>query len=576
MDVHNEIAFEVEICEQLAANGWLYADGDAAEYDRAKALFPADVLAWVRETQPAAWAAISNLRCVVASPAGSLREIFIRLCLHLLRGLSVPYRVTARDLSLQTGLCVLAMVLAAPLAMVAAESPRPNILFLFADDQCYETIREFGLTDIDTPNLDRLVRSGTAFTQAHNMGSWSGAVCVASRTMLITGRSVWDANAVYKTTDKERQAGVLWPHLMHKAGYRTYFTGKWHIQTDATKCFDVARHVRAGMPATVPQAYNRPPAGEPDPWSPFDTALGGFWAGGKHWSEVVADDAVSYLDDAKQHSQPFFMYIAFNAPHDPRQSPKEYVDRYPLDRIKVPENFLPEYPYKDAIGCPHSLRDENLAPMPRTEHAVKVHRQEYYALITHMDAQIGRILDALKASGEADNTWIFFTADHGLAVGHHGLFGKQNMYEHSTRVPFLVVGPGVAPEKRRDDAIYLQDAMATSLELAGAEKPDHVFFHSLLPLLRDERKSSAYESTYGAYLDLQRSITHDGWKLIAYPQAGVLRLYHLAEDPLERHDLAATPRHREHRERLFERLVALQKDLGDALDLQAAFASRSK
>lgn len=453
----------------------------------------------------------------------------------------------------------------------AAQSDKPNILFLFADDLCYEAIGSFGHTDIDTPHLDRLVRRGTTFTHAYNMGSWSGAVCVASRTMLITGRSVWDAHAIYENTDSERQAGVLWPQLLKRAGYRTYFTGKWHIRTDATKCFDVVRHVRGGMPKDTPNAYNRPREGEPDTWSPFDRSLGGFWEGGTHWSEVVANDALDFLNDAQQHDQPFFMYIAFNASHDPRQSPQEYVEKYPLERIEVPRNFLPEYPHKDAIGCPHELRDEKLAPMPRTEHAVKVHRQEYYAIITHLDAQIGRIVESLEQSGQAENTWIFFTADHGLAVGHHGLFGKQNMYDHSVRVPFVVAGPGVAADRRLDAAIYLQDVMPTTLALAGAVQPQHVFFHSLLPLLRGEQQQSPYESIYGGYLGLQRAITHDGWKLIAYPQARVLRLYHLAEDPLEMNDLADDPQHAPRRAALFERLLTLQQGLNDDVDLGAFF-----
>ncbi len=141
--------------------------------------------------------------------------------------------------------CWLALlVLSTQSTPIFAQSSKPNIVFLFADDYCFEAIREFGYTDIDTPNLDRLVQRGTTFTHAYNMGSWSGAVCVASRTMLISGRSVWDANSIYKETDKERKAGVLWPQLMSKAGYRTYFTGKWHIQTDAAKCFDVAKDIR--------------------------------------------------------------------------------------------------------------------------------------------------------------------------------------------------------------------------------------------------------------------------------------------------------------------------------------------
>lgn len=457
------------------------------------------------------------------------------------------------------------------LSLQVADAKQPNILFLFTDDQSFETIRAFGHTDIDTPNLDRLVQRGTTFTHAYNMGSWSGAVCVASRTMLITGRSVWRANAIYDATEKEREAGRLWPQMMSRAGYATYFTGKWHIKTDAAKAFDVAKHIRPGMPNDTPAGYNRPLTGQPDPWSPSDPKFGGFWTGGKHWSEVAADDAVEFLGAAKQGGKPFFMYVAFNAPHDPRQSPQEYVDKYPLHRIAVPKNFLPEYPNKDAIGCSAALRDEKLGPFPRSEHAVKVHRQEYYALITHLDAQIGRILDALEKSGQADNTWIFLTADHGLAVGHHGLFGKQNMYDHSLRVPFVVAGPGVKAGAKIQLPIYLQDVMATALELAGAPKPEQVEFHSLLPLLRGEKSPAAREAIYGAYLELQRAVIHDGWKLILYPKARVVLLYHVAADPDERHDLAADPAHAGRRTALFQRLRALQRELDDPLDLTAAF-----
>lgn len=448
---------------------------------------------------------------------------------------------------------------------------RPNVLFIFADDQCYETIRAFGHTDIETPNLDRLAQRGTTFTHAYNMGSWSGAVCVASRTMLITGRNLWRAHAVYNTTDRERQLERLWPQLMSKQGYDTYFTGKWHIRTDANKVFDVAQNVRPGMPKDTPQGYNRPLPRKEDPWSPYDPKFGGFWQGGRHWSEVVADDAVGYLDRAQKREQPFFMYIAFNAPHDPRQAPKSYVDKYPLERIAVPENFAAEYPYKDAMGCSPSLRDEKLGPFPRTEHAVKVHRQEYYAAITHLDAQIGRILDALAASGKADNTWIFFTADHGLAVGHHGLFGKQNMYDHSVRVPLIVVGPQVPAKTTIDAPVYLQDIMPTTLELSGQAPPEQVDYHSLLPLVKGETKDSAYDAVYGAYLALQRSITVDGWKLILYPKAGVMRLYDLNHDPQEMHDLAQDVKQTERKLILFHRLLKMQKELGDELDLVGAF-----
>ena len=451
--------------------------------------------------------------------------------------------------------------------LAAPAADRPNVLFLFADDLTHDAIRALGDLDIETPNLDRLAARSKVFTRAYNMGSWSAAVCVASRTMLNTGKQVWHAGreALPQALAQQR----LWPQRLAARGYQTYLTGKWHVAADARRAFEQTGTVRAGMPKDTPSAYHRPVAGQPDAWSPADPDLGGYWQGGRHWSEVTADEAAGFLRERRDVRRPFFMYVAFNAPHDPRQSPAEFVARYPLSRIALPASFQPEYPFKDRIGCGPSLRDEKLAPFPRTAFAVKTHRAEYFALITHLDAQIGRVLEALEATGEAERTWVFFTADHGLAVGKHGLLGKQSLYEHSLRVPFLVRGPGIAPGKV-PQAIHLQDAMATTLDLAGASM-DGVEFRSLLPLLRGESDQPTAEPVYGAYLDLQRAILTGGWKLIAYPQARRLRLYHVAEDPEELHDLAAEPAQQDRLRQLFRQLQAAQKRLDDPLDLRPAF-----
>lgn len=463
-----------------------------------------------------------------------------------------------------------AAIILLPVCIVQGHSAdKPNFVFIISDDQSYETIRALGHTDIDTPNLDRLTAGGTTFTHAYNMGAWHGAVCVASRTMLATGRTIWNAQAIEKSLNDEREAGRLWSQRMAAQGYETYMSGKWHIGTKADKLFSNFINIRPGMPNQVKVGYNRPLAGTPDPWSPSDPKFEGFWKGGKHWSEVLGDDSIGFIEKAAKSDKPFFMYLAFNAPHDPRQSPKEYVDKYPLDRIKVPESYLPEYPHKDQIGCGKSLRDEELAPFPRDENAVKVHRQEYYAIITHMDAQVGRILDALDKSGKAANTWIIFTSDHGLACGHHGLMGKQNMYDHSLRVPFIVTGPGVKAGVKIDMPIYLQSAMATALDLAGDDRKE-IEFQSLRPIMAGESKG--LDAVYGAYMNLQRAVSHDGWKLILYPEAKVARLYHLAKDPQEMKDLAADPSMLAKKKALFAKFQELQKTYNDPLDVAAVFS----
>lgn len=449
----------------------------------------------------------------------------------------------------------------------SAQAEQPNIIFIFADDHSYEAIGAMNILDIDTPHIDRLMDMGTTFTHAYNMGSWAGAVCIASRTMLNTGASVWRAPRNQRAFADLISAGTTWPQLLRASGYRTYMTGKWHLPSKVEPLFDVVADVRPGMPADVPEGYNRPldEADYLNGWKPWAHQYGGFWEGGTHWSEIIADHAEDFLAHAAEDPKPFFMYLAFNAPHDPRQAPREYVDQYPLERIEVPDNFLPKYPFQDEIGCGPDLRDARLAPFPRSEYAVKVNRQEYYAIISHMDFQIGRILDALQASGKADNTYIFFTADHGLAVGHHGLIGKQNMYEHSLRVPFIIVGPDVEKGATRNQAIYLQDVMPTSLELAGAHIPKSVEFKSLLPLLEDA-KSNHYKRIYGCYMtNLQRAIISGDHKLVLYPSIQTKRLYNLKNDPDERYDLAGNPEYANTVQQLLADFKVLQKTLDDPL-----------
>ncbi len=456
-------------------------------------------------------------------------------------------------------------------------SEKPNFLFIFADDQSYETVAALGNDEISTPNLDRLARSGTAFTNAYNMGAWNGAVCVASRNMLNTGRSIWRAHAQEKQLADLAAEKGFWSQLLEQSGYTTYLSGKWHVKIDPAAIFSHVVNDRPGMPNQTKAGYHRPKEGELDVWSPFDQNFGGFWEGGKHWSEVLADDADAFFEHAARDENPFFMYLAFNAPHDPRQSPKRFVDQYPQENIKIPASYLPQYPYREEMGSGEKLRDEALGPFPRSEYAVRVNRQEYFAIISHMDEQIGRILDALEKSGKKDNTYIIFSSDHGLACGHHGLLGKQNMYDHSMKPPLFIVGPGIPKGETRDAFVYLQDIMATTLDLAGAETPRRVEFNSLMPLIENPDAPSPYDALYGCYLaDKQRMIRVGNLKLILYPQAARLRLYDLEADPLELNDLSGNPANWKQIRSLYRRLKDLQVEMDDTLDLDEFFPALAK
>ncbi len=181
----------------------------------------------------------------------------------------------------------------------AKKKEKPNVLFIFADDQCFETLRSLGNDEIQTPNLDRLVKRGVTFTHAYNQGAWHGAVCVASRTMLNTGRFLWKARELEPKLKEETQANRFWSQYMKQAGYETYMSGKWHVKgIKPEDIFDHVKDVRPGMPNQTKEGYNRPIEGQPDPWKPWDKKFGGFWKGGKHWSEVLGDHAEDFLENA--------------------------------------------------------------------------------------------------------------------------------------------------------------------------------------------------------------------------------------------------------------------------------------
>lgn len=467
-----------------------------------------------------------------------------------------------------------------------AQKKKPNFLFLFADDLTFDAIHAFGNPLIKTPNLDHLVKDGFTFTHAFNQGSWSGAVCVVSRAMLACGRYIYHAR-----DDLDRVP--LWGEVMGKAGYNTFITGKWHNGFEtAYKSFQNGRSIGEGMYETKGgvkgPGYNRPMEGIESHWTPYDTSLLGHWFPrfydiittdtGKvkspeyrihrHTSEIYADNAIDFLNQRNQE-QPFFMYVAFNAPHDPRQSPREFIDQYPLDSISLPPSYVPEHPFDQ--GEKLTLRDEILAPFPRTEYAVKTHIQEYYAIITHLDQQIGRILATLKKNGLENDTYIIFTADHGLAVGKHGLLGKQNQYDHSIRVPMIIVGPDIPQNEKSDELVYLQSAFPTTCELAGIQIPNTVEFKTLLPIIQNG--STGEEAIFGSYKGFQRMIRTKSHKLILYPEVQERQLFDLAKDPYEVKNSIDEPDNEVILQSLYNRLILLQQEVGDTLKISTPAAT---
>ncbi len=425
---------------------------------------------------------------------------------------------------------------------------RPNFLFLLADDQRADTIGAWGNRSIATANLDRLTARGYSFRRAYVFGSNSGAVCVPSRAMLHSGK--------YWTRSPNDLEGVeTLPERLAAKGYETFITGKWHNGEEALlRAYQRGRAVYLGGMGDHEnlEVQNL----ENGTLSPKAKAA-------KFSSETFADAAIRYLEGAPEN-EPFFAYVSFTAPHDPRQPPLRYRNFYYDNLPPLPKNFLPQHPFNNSNLV---LRDENLAAWPRTTAVVQQQLAEYYGMITHLDEQIGRVLAALETSPHADNTVVVFASDHGLALGSHGLLGKQNVYEHSTNAPLIVSGPGI-PRGRSEALVYLHDVVPTLLELAGADVPDDLDGLSLRPLWTGE-KQRLRGSLLLPYTDSMRAIRTSQHKLIVYPRIGHRQLFDLLVDPDEMRDLAGTPENVDLVMRLMGRLRTLQKEAGDTLDLDA-------
>jgi arylsulfatase A-like enzyme len=433
---------------------------------------------------------------------------------------------------------------AAPAPAPSTPPFRPNVLILFSDDQRADTIAALGNPHIRTPNLDRLVRRGTTFTRAYCMGSMQGAVCVPSRAMLLTGRTLFHV-------EDDLAGQATWPEAFARAGYATFLTGKWHNSSEsALRAFQAGRAIFFGG---MGDPYDLPL----DDISPRHTLVE-LPKSEDHSVKRMADAAVEFLR-GQSGAAPFLCYVAFNAPHDPRVAPRPYHDWYNAHQPPLPENFLPRHPFDNGAL---EIRDEELAPWPRTPEIVRQHLADYYAAIEHLDAQIGRILDALEVSGQAEKTLVVFTSDHGLAIGSHGLFGKQNLYDHSMHSPLIMAGPGIPAGRQIDALCYLLDIFPTLGELAGIPAPEGSEGRSLAPVIAG-RQRAIRDSVFTAYADTQRAVRDERWKLIVYAQVHETQLFDLQADPGERHDLADDPKHTGERERLMMLLRDWQGRLGD-------------
>ncbi len=411
------------------------------------------------------------------------------------------------------------------------EKKRPNFLFVLVDDQSPFDLKTYDPNSIlETPNIDKLAEGGLVFDQARNMGSMNGAVCTPSRHMIMSGRTVWNLpkSAIdQKNNDYNEIEDFTMGAVFNDAGYNTMRTcKKGNSYPNANKQFTVVHDA---------------------------TKRGGTEESGSAWH---SKQVLSYLSERETNKEedPFLIYFGFSHPHDKRDGTPELLEKYGAvnhrDKNNVPalnekqpqlqDNYLEEHPFFH--GHPE-LRDEERVSgvwKNRDENTVRNELGREYACSENIDIQIGKVLDKLEAMGELDNTYIIYTSDHGMSIGRHGLMGKQNLYEHTWRVPFIIKGPGIEAGKRVKGNIYLLDVLPTLCDLAGIKIPETVEGKSFTSVIKGE-KEEVRDVMYGVYAGGtkpgMRTVKKGDWKLIKYDvMDGAVRetqLFNLAKNPNE-------------------------------------------
>lgn len=461
--------------------------------------------------------------------------------------------------------CLLLFSLLALASSLAADK-KPNLLFILVDDQSPFDLKMYNpRSTLETPNLDKLAAQGMVFDGAYHMGSFSGAVCMPSRHMIMSGRTVWHLPPApwgAKTSPPALEQQTI-PAVFNRAGYATMRTCKMgNSYEDANKLFTVRRDAskRGG-----------------------DDQSGSAWHG---------DQVMNYLGEREvsHDAKPFLIYYGFSHPHDTRDGKPELLAKYgatnhtdqanppSLHSLQppLPDNYLVNHPFDMTHA---DVRDEVEVSgvwKRRDEASIRNEIGRQYACSENIDIQIGRVLKKLEAMGELENTYIIYTADHGMSIGRHGLMGKQNLYQHTWRVPFIVKGPGIAAGARVEGNIYLLDLLATLCDLAGVTPPESNEGLSFKPVLMGE-KTAIREVLYGTYSGGSkpgmRAVKKGDWKLIRYeaPDRSVneTQLFNLADNPEEllpehgRPNLALDPQYAEKRREMEALLLEEMRRLDD-------------
>lgn len=445
---------------------------------------------------------------------------------------------------------------------------KPNILLIMSDEHDPAVSGAYGNPIAQTPTLDRIARNGVTFENAY----CNSPLCVPSRMSFCTGRYVTRIGAFDNWFALASHEPTL-AHMVRKSGYTPYLTGKMHfLGPDNEHGFEL-------LPASYPHPVKR--CGK---WRDFadedcntrdrDRRFADF--GAFESSKTIEHDlpitrdCVDFLHARKGQSDrtPYFLIAGYSSPHFPISVPEELLEKY---RGRVPDPVIPEGHIESLpIHLQHIRR--HFGVVETDPDLVRLGRESYYALVEWLDGEIAKILQALDESGEADNTIIIYTADHGEMLGEHGMWWKCNFFEQSSRVPLIVSWPEKCTGGQRHTQVCsLIDLSATILEMSGAEVPRWFDGDSLIPMLENtdaEWKDEAYCEYLGHGIPSPMLMLRRGqYKLNWYHQGG-LELYDLESDPGEFNNLANDPAQAERIRQMQERMFAILGKTPEELDAQ--------
>jgi len=436
------------------------------------------------------------------------------------------------------------------------EGLQPHIVFVIADDHRGDAVHALGDPNVLTPNFDALCESGVVFRQARCQGGMTDAICATSRACVMTARNVFNAVASNELPETESSLEIkegvkTLPAVLREWGYRTVAVGKWHNGVRAFgESFDEGRRVFFGGMGPQWKMTYWDGICEGGDLKGTTSELGGFT------SDVIGHAAEAVIEGATD-DQPLFLYVAFTAPHDPRVPPGPFADMYEASGLVLTPDYYSEAPAHEAVRY---VRDEMLVGYPRSMSQVRRHLADYYGMISNLDLWVGRLFGAAQEGLAGREVLFVYCSDHGLSVGRHGLMGKQNLYEHSVRIPVMMSGSYVTRRACDDSLVGHQDICATIAEAAGLVGGDSAAIGdgsgtSLIGKLRTGRgideagNDGSRKFWFAVYKDVERMVCDGRWKVIYSRLPGakgtahvLMQVFDLENDPWEVFDLSATQR----------------------------------